>query len=622
MLKKVLAGLITAVLSLGVVALVAGPASAHHNTIWPEVACATDGTYKITWSVQNSENAKSEVIVQSSNTSVVPVNETFGFGETKYFTQYVTEVKDYSLTLRGFWADGNVYNDSTGTLTKGRFPTGCITVTPEATPSPSVCDGPNHYTDPSYTLKPVTGVVYTVDGVVKSASTYPAANGSTVHIVATVSDPKYKITGTSTWDFTFKAPDETCTVKVEPVQPDIHQQACSGPGDHTLAEYFIPDTTGVLYYSKINGVETLRTTGWYPVPDGVVDFQVIAKPDSAKYYVFTDGSSSKIYDLTVIPAGTCLVDVEPKQPKADDAVCTGPGVFTPTQLTLYYVEHVVYQVTVNGASTAYPITKDTVIPLAQGDVVSVTATVDDGSKYQIKPKNWSFSHTFAAPGDCKVIIEEVEPDPTNQFCDDSVTPRVVVPGTVTIFPADNVEYFLDGKLTAPGTYDVTPGDHEITISFDATKYKLGAGAHTFPYRFTIEPGQCLPTHPLLTPLTTSTQIGCFTAGSYTLSNSIGDADAVIWTVNGSQVAQGKYTVTGSGTVSITATPNAPDYGFNPGVQTSWTIDFQKPSVCDVETLAYTGQSPTGLLIAADLLVVTGLALFAMRAVRRGRSQTD
>ena len=74
-------------------------------------------------------------------------------------------------------------------------------------------------------------------------------------------------------------------------------------------------------------------------------------------------------------------------------------------------------------------------------------------------------------------------------------------------------------------------------------------------------------------------------------------------------------------MNITATPNAPDYGFNPGVQTSWTIDFQKPSVCDVETLAYTGQSPTGLLIAADLLVVTGLAMFAMRAVRRGRSQT-
>ena len=60
------------------------------------------------------------------------------------------------------------------------------------------------------------------------------------------------------------------------------------------------------------------------------------------------------------------------------------------------------------------------------------------------------------------------------------------------------------------------------------------------------------------------------------------------------------------------------YGFQQGGQTSWTINFTKPAVCDPETLALTGQSPTGLLIAADLLVVAGLA-FAMRAVRRGRS---
>ncbi len=39
-------------------------------------------------------------------------------------------------------------------------------------------------------------------------------------------------------------------------------------------------------------------------------------------------------------------------------------------------------------------------------------------------------------------------------------------------------------------------------------------------------------------------------------------------------------------------------------------------MCDLETLALTGQSPTGLLIVADLLVVTGLALFAVRAMRR------
>jgi hypothetical protein len=32
----------------------------------------------------------------------------------------------------------------------------------------------------------------------------------------------------------------------------------------------------------------------------------------------------------------------------------------------------------------------------------------------------------------------------------------------------------------------------------------------------------------------------------------------------------------------------------------------------------TGQSPTGLIVAADLFLVAGLAMFAIRATRRSR----
>ncbi|MEO8260933.1 MAG: hypothetical protein ABI566_00075 [Pseudolysinimonas sp.] len=620
--------MVTAVLSLGVVALVAGPASAHHNTIWPEVTCATNGTYKVDWSVQNSESGKTEVITASNNTAIVPVGTSFGFSETKHFVQSVSTPQDITLSLTGFW-DGDtstnnddVYNNTSFTLTKDKFPNGCIKVTPEATPTPSACvpNVPHKFTDPSYTLKPVTGVTYTVDNVVKAPGTYPATNGSTVHVVATVSDPKYQIVGTSTWDFAFVEPADDCVVKVVPVEPKINQQVCNAPGQHKLAQYFIPETTGVLYTVKINNVETPRTTGWYDVPEGVIDFQVIARADVDKGYKI-DGDS-KVYDLKVIPAGTCLYDVTPLIPTFTDAVCTGPGSVTPTTFTLSYVAHVVYVVKVNGGpATDYTIAQDTVVSVNQGDVVSIDAKVDDATKYQIAAAVvLPFTHTFGTPGDCKLIVTPVKPDPTHQYCDDSKDPRVVVDGTITIKPADNVEYYLDGTLTAPGTYVVAPGDHEVTIKFDETKFKLDPNSHTFPFKFTINPGQCLPTHPLLTPAAVSTQIGCFTAGSYTLSNNINDAKAVIWTVNGSQVAQGKYTVSTAGTVTITAAPNAPDYGFNPGVQTSWTVDFKKPAVCDVETLALTGQSPTGLLIAADLLVVAGLAMFAMRAVRRGRLQ--
>lgn len=628
MLKKLLAGVITAVLSLGVVALVAGPASAHHNTINPKVTCATDGTYKVTWSVTNSESNKTEVITQSNKPDVVPPNTTtLGFNETKTFVEYVSAPQNLELVLTGFW-DGDtstsrddVYSQNSGWFGKDSFPTGCLKVTPEATQAPSVCDGPNHYTDPTYTLKDVTGVVYTVDGVTKAADTYPATNGETVVITATVSDPKYKITGTSSWTFEFVEPSSACTVEVEPVKPEFKQQVCTIPGQHALAQYFIPDTTGVIYSVKIGDDETDTTTGWYDVPDGVTDLQIIARGDTANYYTLKGGT--KIYDYTVNPAGSCLTEVKPVNPKIVTGTCdveNKPGVVPTQSYTLVYVEHVIYEVSVDGGTTFddADIQANTTVTVVPGTHLVVKARSALPDQYQTKA--FTFDYTFSDPGDCKGIVTPVLPDPAHQYCDDSVTPRVLVPGSVTIFPADHVQYFLDGQSILPGTYDVGPGDHEITVQFDTSKYKLDSSV-TLPFAFTIEAGRCLPTHPLVTPTAVSSQIGCFNGGAYTLTNDLKDSDAVIWTVNGSQVAAGKYSVGKTTTVIITAAPNGPDYGFVPGTQTSWTVDFKKPAVCDTETLAYTGQSPTGLLVAADAFVVAGLAMFAMRAARRDRKLT-
>lgn len=638
MLKKLLAGLVTAVLSLGVVVLVASPASAHHNTISAKVVCATDGTYKVTWSVTNSESNKTEKITQSNMPGVVAVGTQLGFSETKTFVQTVTEPQNLELVLTGFW-DGDtsttkddVYNKDSGWFGKDSFPKGCLKVTPEATDQPSVCNGPNTYTTPTYTLKSVPGIKYTVDGSEKAPGTYDATNGTTVTIVATVTDPKYTIEGKSTWTFTFTKPaDGTCVVKTEPVKPDVALQECTAPGEYKLARYFVPNTTGVLYSVVVNGAETpLTKNQWYEVPDGTTTVQIIARPDSANYYVFKDGTSSTTYDLQFNDIGDCVQRVEPKDPRVVTATCdvvNHPGVVPEQSYTLFPVDHVIYLVSTNGGPAVETVvTQDTKVVVPPGTTVTITAKSDDPAKYQSTP-GWTFTKAFTDPGDCKAEITPLEPDWTDQFCDDSVDPRVVVEGAVVITPVAGLTYYLDGAVVpnlqvgVASTIEVTPGLHQLTVTVDdPSKYKLADGVD-LPFERTIAAGECLPTFPLLTPATSSNQIGCFTAGSYTLSNDLDDPAAVTWTVNGSQVAEGKYTVTGSGTVTITATANGPDYGFNPGVQTSWTYDFKKPTVCDIETLALTGQNPTGLLIAADLLVVAGLALFAMRAVRRGRSQT-
>ena len=622
MLKKLLAGAITAVLSLGVVALVAGPASAHHNTIQVNVSCAVDGAYTVTWSVTNSEGDKTEVITQSNMTGVVAVGTSFAFGETKQFVQVVQQPQNLELILTGYWAATNVYSTNSGWLGAGSFPTGCIKVTAEATKAPSVCTGPNQYSDPSYTLKPVTGVTYTVDGNVKAPGTYPATNGSTVNIVATVSDSKYELVGTTSWSFTFTAPADTCTVTVEPVAPEFKQQVCTGPGDHSLATYTITAVTGVLYYVKIDGgAEQPIAAGTHNIPEGVGTVEVIAKGDAANYYVIAGGT--KIYPVfTVNPAGQCLVELIPLTPDPTQATCdvvNHPGVVPSSTYTLYYVQHVVYLVSTDNVNfTPVTINGNTTYAVSPGTHIYVKAEADDPTKYQTVAFAWD--HLFTDPGDCKPEVTPVAPDVSHQFCDDSDPANpILVDGAIILTAAPNITYYIDGNLAVTGTNPVAPGPHTVTATFDTTKYKLAPGAQsTFPV--TINPGECLPTEPLVTPAAASSQIGCFSNGSYTLSNDLNDPAAVIWTVNGTPVAPGKYTVSNTASLIIHAEPNAPQYGFAAGAQDTWTVNFKKPTVCDLETLALTGQSPTGLLIAADLFVVAGLALFSVRAMRR-RTET-
>jgi hypothetical protein len=406
------------------------------------------------------------------------------------------------------------------------------------------------------------------------------------------------------------------------VTPKVSQAVCTGPGTHKQPTYTIPATTGVIYSVKINDTETVAPAGTYDIPDGVTKIEIIARGDTENFYTLKGGT--KIWPFDINDAGTCLVEKKPKTPTVATGTCdvqNHPGVVPQQSYTLYGMEHVVYQVSINGGAFAdVPVTGNQTFQVQPGDSIVVRAVADDSTKYQVTFPE--FTYTFADPGDCKGELTPIEPSGLAQYCDDSDTQNpVLVDGTITLTPVDHIQYFIDGLPQAAGVpIPVTPGTHTVTAApDDPSKYKIKDGAVT-SWPVDIASDVCLPTEGIVIPAVTSSQIGCFSNGSYTLTNDQHDATAVLWTVNGSPVSQGKYTVSGTGSVTITAAPNAPAWGFDVGQQTSWTIDFKKPSVCDTETLALTGQSPTGLLIAADLLVVAGLVMFAMRAARRGRTE--
>ena len=218
-----------------------------------------------------------------------------------------------------------------------------------------------------------------------------------------------------------------------------------------------------------------------------------------------------------------------------------------------------------------------------------------------------------------------DPTNTNQTCSESG----LVGGVIKVVITPHVDYVItydaEGGVsfnpTTGETGPLAPGDYTVAVTaaegYELTSeasYSLTIAAHTGTCKQLVE-------HPIVTPIVTSSQLGCTTGGSYTLSNDLSAPDGVIWTVDGSPVSAGTYQVTSAGTVNVHAAPNGPSYGFGEGQQQDFTLTFARAASCDLNTLALhdgtlasTGTNPTGLLVLAGFLALFGLAL--MRRARR------
>ncbi len=101
-MKKLLTTSVIA--SLAIVTLSSGVASAWHYSIKGTGTCQTDGSYKITWTLDNTSEPTALEIKQS-NRSVVKAGDSVPAKQKKNFTETVdgTKAGSYTLTLRGDW---------------------------------------------------------------------------------------------------------------------------------------------------------------------------------------------------------------------------------------------------------------------------------------------------------------------------------------------------------------------------------------------------------------------------------------------------------------------------------------------------------------------------------------
>ncbi|HEU0206236.1 MAG TPA: hypothetical protein VFQ74_06055 [Pseudolysinimonas sp.] len=222
---------------------------------------------------------------------------------------------------------------------------------------------------------------------------------------------------------------------------------------------------------------------------------------------------------------------------------------------------------------------------------------------------------------CPTSLTPVDPTVVDQTCvvDDGgagsyVSGYIDLPATV------GVNYFIDGSPAgthnelAPGVYHVTA---TASPNYTLTGYPDGGWSETI--KTALACGD-LVDHPIVIPIVTFTQLTCTADGSYTLSNDLGDPDAVLWTVDGSSVGQGTVQVTGARTVTVHAEPNGPDFGFADKQQRDWSFTFAAPGTCDLKTLALTGSDPSGPFVLAGFLILFGLTVVRRSALRRRTAQ--
>lgn len=206
---------------------------------------------------------------------------------------------------------------------------------------------------------------------------------------------------------------------------------------------------------------------------------------------------------------------------------------------------------------------------------------------------------------------------------------------LTIVAADHVSYevfFSDGTgwvsqgIWAAGRYDAGTARLpygtlvQVRAVADADWSLLEPVSWNFDFS---DADVCdLPTGGTVTPKVVFAQT-CEAGASYTLSIDGGVPGTVLWSVNGGPQTTrlGTFTASAPATLTIVATP-APGSGFDgtgdAALRRTFVAEFTDPALCDLETLAFTGQDVTPYLAIAVILLQAGVALVAVQVVRSPR----
>jgi len=578
MLKKLLAGISALALSLGMIALVAGPASAHTGTLTVSAVCQNDGTYLVTYSgsttnvpASGSGHTATLTVGEIQPVGATPVgapstvvgNTTYGW--TEVVPGSTTYVQSTAFLV---WGDG-AQSDPQG---KKNLDGTCGDNTDTKV---DICHhdsgngGPDHN---GYNLQNVS-----IDSIIK-------ANGHDSHDLDVIPSFTYTKNGVQhtypgknlTGGGSAFLNNDCRLISAVPTVPQHVDALCTSAGHVGQGSYTIPSITGVDYQLQTGpNTWTLLSPGSHTITSTTT---VTIRAVAEDFYTLSGDAGPWTITITVPSASSCVS--APDVTFADgycNAATTGT---TDGSYTITAALHVSFTVSVNGGPAA-PVGAGQHTAQA-GDAVVVTAVPDSG--YTLVGTASPWSHTFGNPGDCLDGATAADVVFQDGFC--NVDTTGTTDGTYTISPADHITYTLSLNGAAPveilpGQYTAQAGDIVVITAVPDSGYKLVNTASPWSHTFT-DPGDCLDKASAGDPTFVDSICNAETTGSTQGTYEIFPAANITYTIsiNGAAatpITPGTYDAQPGDQVVITAITD-PGYKVD-NTGSPWSHTFADPGAC-------------------------------------------
>ena len=500
-------------------------------------------------------------------------------------------------------------------------------VTPGASATPQTCVGGTTLVGGRIQLTMIAGVTYTITGPQPGGATVPY-NGSGLtdpippgtYSVSFTTTASVYTTVTSPFDVVVGAFTGPCsTIPVTPAAVAVDQDCVAGAL-----------VAGRVQLTLLPGVTyTITDQSAVVIPfDGTGLSDPVGPGDYLVAFVLDPGYVTAVASpitVTVEPyTGLCgnITQVSPAATTTPET-CSRLGLLVDGEIQLTLMAGVTYTSITGpqpgGSSVPFDPATGVSDPVGPGDY-EIAFTLDP--TYATAVPNPFTVTVDAYPGIC-VPPAQVSPAafPTPQTCIGFV---FLTDGYIQLAVISGVTYTITGPQ--PGgasvpfnvaglTGALPPGDYDIGYTLDPGY----TSAVPNPFTVTVDayPGKCdLTTAPLVVPIVDPEPMTCTGPGSYELSNDLSDPAALLWEANGSPVSETTHTVSSPATITIEVATSGPSYGFNPGQQTTWTLDFQRPADCGgLASLAFTGSTPGASLALAVALLGLGIVM-----IRRNRAE--